>query len=48
LLIGRIDELGYHERETPLAYFGGHFYRITPPEADVLVAWASSGGELWM
>jgi flavin reductase (DIM6/NTAB) family NADH-FMN oxidoreductase RutF len=47
LFIGRIEELGYHERGTPLAYFGGHFYRITPTEADML-AWQSSGGELWM
>ena len=33
---------------TPLAYFGGHFYYITPTERDVLLAWPSRGEELWM
>lgn len=48
LLIGRIEELGYHEYGTPLAYFRGYFYRIAPTEADVLLAWRSAGEALWM
>ena len=48
LLLGEIVELGFEEEATPLAYFGGQFYRIGPTEADVLVAWPSHGEPIWM
>jgi flavin reductase (DIM6/NTAB) family NADH-FMN oxidoreductase RutF len=48
LLLGEIVELGFKEEGTPLAYFGGQFYRIGPTEADVLVAWPSHGEPIWM
>lgn len=48
LLIGQVEELGYQEQGTPLGYFGGYFYRITPTEAEVLLAWRSTGEALWM
>jgi flavin reductase (DIM6/NTAB) family NADH-FMN oxidoreductase RutF len=48
LLLGEIVELGFEEETTPLAYFGGQFYRIGPTEADVLLAWPSHGEPIWM